>query len=408
MVYITRGLEKELRRYISSKEMLAVVGPRQCGKSTMVNKVLDDLEQKGKKVSRVSFDNIKVLQLFEHEPDSFYEQYGRGFDILFIDEVQYAKQGGKQLKYLYDTYHPKIILTGSSAADLSVHSLKYLVGRILIFVLYPFSFNEFLSAKDARITAIFRKGDYSTTMTKQFNILLDEYILFGGYPRVVLAKSKEEKKKILEGSYTIYLLKEIREILDLSSDEPLVNLLKALSLQIGSMISYNELSSLTGFSFHDLKKYLNILEKSFICRRLLPYYTNRRTELVKIPKVYFIDFGFRNICIDNFTKERSDKGSLYENFIFSELLRHKGTLRYWRTKSGAEVDFIMEKPIMPIEIKSSVKSAGTTKSFSSFVEKYRPPKGYVLSLELDSKMRKGSTKIFFLPFVKFASSFRGT
>lgn len=403
--YIERELEKEISKYIKSKEIIAVVGARQCGKTTLVNHILNKLENKSKKISKVSFDNIKELQLFESDIDSFIEIYVKNFDFLFIDEVHYSKDSGKKLKYIYDNFKIKIFISGSSAAEMSINSLKYLVGRIFTFTLYPFSFKEFLKVKEPEIIPIYKKGKYKKEIIAKLNKYLEEFILYGGYPRVVLSKKIEEKNKVLENIFNTYLLKEIKEILNLSNDYQLINLLKALSLQIGNIINYNELASLTGFQYLELKKYLNILEKTYICSLIKPFYTNKRTELVKSPKVYFFDFGFRNICIDNFSHERSDKGNLYENFIFSELIKKDIKTKYWNTKSKAEVDFIIEKKgkIIPIEIKSIIKEDKITKSFDSFIEKYKPGKGYFLSLDFEYKKKIKGNLINFMPFVKFVN-----
>lgn len=404
MVYIERELEKEILKYLRSKEIIAVVGARQVGKTTLINNILKKLE-KQKRVNSISFDNQKILQLFEEDIESFVELHVKKFDILFIDEVHYSKDSGKKLKYIYDNFNIKMFITGSSAAELSIHSLKYLVGRIFSFTLYPFSFKEFLRARNLKLVSLYESGRYKETIVKELNKHLKEFILYGGYPKAVLTEDKEEKKKVLESMFNTYLLKEIKEILDLSEDYHLINLLKALSLQTGNIMNYNELSKLTGYSYYDLKKYLNILEKTYVCSLIKPFFTNKRTELVKNPKMYFFDTGFRNVCIDNFSEERSDMGSLYENFIFSELIKKDNRARFWNTKSNAEVDFVMEKQgkIIPIEIKAKINETKITKSFDSFIKKYRPKKGYFLSLDFEGKKVVSRCNISFLPFVKFSS-----
>jgi len=402
MRYIERDLEKEISKYNKSKEIIAVVGARQCGKTTLVKNLLSKLEKRGKKISVVSFDNQKILQLFENDLDSFIDQHIKGYDILFIDEVHYSKDSGKKLKYLYDSFNIKIFISGSSASEISIYSLKYLVGRIFIFKLYPFSFKEFLRAKNKNLLEIYEKNLYKKEILSRLNKYLREFLIYGGYPRVVLSKTIDEKVKVLENIYNTYLLREIKEILGLSEDEKLIKLIKSLSLQIGGIINYNKLSDLTGFSYADLKKFINILEKTFICQQIAPYYTNKRVELVKSPKIYFYDFGFRNVAIDNFSKERSDLGAMYENFIFSELIKKDVSLKYWNTKSGAEVDFIMEKNnnLIPLEIKSFLTREKITRSFLSFIEKYGPKKGIISSYDFEGEKKFKNCNVFFVPFIK--------
>lgn len=400
--YVKRDLEKEIEKYLKSKEILAIVGPRRCGKTTIVEAIL---EKQKAKINKISFDNLNVLRLFEEDTDAFIEEHIKGFDLVFIDEVQYSKDSGKKLKYIYDNHWTKIIISGSSAAELSIQSLKYLVGRIFIFNLYPFSFREFLRAKEKKLENHLGKKSESKIILERLNKHLNEYVLYGGYPRVVLSKTKEEKKKVLENIFNTYLLKEIREILDLSGDYKLINLIKALSLQIGNILNYEELSNLTGFSFLDLKKHLNILEKTFILKQVRPYFTNKRTEIVKSPKIYFFDLGFRNVVIDNFGKERTDLGSIYENFIFNELVIRNIEPKYWNTKASAEVDFILEKQnrIIPVEVKLNLNELKLTKSFRSFIEKYSPEKGYFLSKVFFGVMKEKHTSINFLPLVFFGN-----
>ena len=219
-----------------------------------------------------------------------------------------------------------------------------------------------------------------------------EFCIYGGYPRVVLSDDPSEKETVLRNIYNTYFLKEIKEILNLPEDYKLSRLLHALALQIGNMINYNELSGISGFKNADLLKYLNVLEKTFVVQRSFPYYTNKRTELVKSPKIFFFDSGFRNIVLKNFLpmQNRPDKGSLYENFVASELLKAGIELRYWRTKSMAEVDFIIEKngTLAPIEIKSNLMKPQFTKSFLSFLEKYKPAKSFILSEKLVADKNK--------------------
>ncbi len=396
--YAPRDLESEINKYLSRKEILAVIGARQCGKTTLLKHITSKLRN----VNSITFEDIKTLELFKTDIDSFIEKYVKGYDYLFIDEVQYAKDSGKKLKYIFDTQKIKILITGSSSAELSLQNLKYLVGRIFIFELFPFSFGEFLCVKDERLFNIFQKAKYGDEIKKQLNKFLEEYILYGGYPEVVLAKANNEKITILKNIYNTFLLKEIREILQLSENDRLVKLMEALALQIGNLINYEELINITGFNFQQLNKYLRILEETFICRRTRPFFTNKRTEIAKAQKIYFYDSGFRNICINNFNKERSDKGPLYENFIFSELTKKHNSLKYWRTQGGAEIDFILNDTI-PLEVKSVLKQKKLQKSYYSFIEKYSPKNGFVLSVDFEDKIKIKSCAINFLPFVKFSA-----
>ena len=400
-MYITRDLEKIINQYIDIKEIIAIVGVRQCGKTTLMKKIAEDLKSAGKKINFISFDDTSVKELFEEDISSFIKLHIKPFDCLFIDEIQYARDSGRKLKFIYDSSDIKIFISGSSAAEISIQSLKYLVGRIFTFVLYPFSFREFLRSKEENLIDIYNEGKYGSVMVQMLNDYLKEFMLFGGFPRVVTAEHVNEKKLILKNIYNTYILREIREIFQISSDYKLVKLMKALSLQIGNIINYQELNILTETNFPELKKYLNILQKSYIIQLVQPFFTNKRTELVKSPKVYFIDHGFRNICIDTFSGSLSQTGAMFEQFVLSEFIKSDMHIKFWRSKSGAEVDFVIEKegPV-PIEIKVNLKSPKRSRSFHSFVEKYKPSTGYILSPGYEDKIQKENTTIHFYPIVK--------
>jgi len=403
-MYIERFLEMQIRKYLDRKEIIAIVGARQCGKTTLMNHVYDDI--KGKK-QFITFEDRDILELFVKDVKGFIEKHVKNVDFLFIDEFQYAKEGGKQLKFIYDTQKTKIIISGSSATELSIQSIKYLVGRILVFQLSPLSFEEYLRFKNERLFGIYEKGNFSEPIIKEINEHYEEFAIYGGYPRVVLSKDNNEKEYILKNIYNTYFLKEIKEILQLSEDFKLSKLIKVLALQTGGLINYNELSSATGFDYHDLLKHINILKKTFICIESRPFFTNKKKELVKAPKLYFLDNGLRNFVIKNFQKsgDRPDLGSLNENFIASELAKSEIDLKYWRTKVGAEVDFVLEKngEIIPVEVKSILNSPKITRSFRNFIELYKSKRGFILSRNYLHKKRINKTEIFFYPLFNINS-----
>jgi len=381
-MYVKRFLEGKLLKHMGGREILAIVGPRQCGKTTLLRHIFEGLE----KAVFLDFEDRETLELFEEDAKSFIELYVKPYDYVFIDEFQYAKEGGKKLKFIYDTCSAKLVVSGSSASALSIQSIKYLVGRIFVFNLYPFSFEEYLSFKEPGLYSIYAKNDLTKPVVERIMPYFNEFCLFGGYPRVALAADEEEKETVLRNIYNTYFLKEVKEILNLPDDYKLSRLINALALQIGNIINYNELSDITTFTHKELLNHMNILEKTFITIRSLPFYTNKRTELVKSPKIFFLDNGFRNAVIKNFQniRNRQDKGMLYENFVASELQKKGMEVKFWRTKSKAEVDFVIEKggSCIPAEIKSGLKKPKFSKSLLSFLGKYKPKKGFVFSERL--------------------------
>ena len=323
---------------------------------------------------------------------------------FFIDEIQYSKESGKHLKYIYDNYKVKLIISGSSATEVSLQSLKYLVGRVFIFTLYPFSFDEYLRATDESLERLYLNGKFGEEIKKELNNNLWKYSIWGGYPRVVLSKSDEERQLVLENIYSTYVMKDVKPLFGLKDDYKWLKLLKALSLQLGNLINYNELATISELDYYLVKQYLNILKKSYICEEVSPFFTNKRLELVKATKIYFCDSGLRNSIINNFSYERGDMGALLENFVFSEMVKRGYHPKYWRSKSGAEVDFIFErnKELLPTEVKTTATNV-VPKSTLSFIKKYSPKNFLILSQNLESKRRIENTNVIFLPLVKFYS-----
>jgi len=396
-MYIKRELEHTIKRYISVPEIVAIVGARQVGKTTLLKHIQDNI----KNSSFITFEDIEIRSLFDRDIKSFVELYIKPFEFIFIDEFQYAKNGGQSLKFIYDTVkNKKIFISGSSLLDLTVTTVKYLVGRIFSFTLYPLTFEEYLSYKDQTLYQYYRKHigkRLDEILAQKLTALLHEFIIYGGYPRVVIAKSNQEKKDILKNIFNIYLLKDVRDMIGLMDDYKMLNLVKALSLQTGNMISYEELSTMSSHRVPELKKYLNLLERTYVIHLLKPFFTNKRLELVKNPKVFFYDTGLRNSIINDFKEMdlRQDKGALYENFVFSELVKKGRTLKYWRTKAKAEVDFIVEDKV-PVEVKSLLSKPATGRSLLSFIEKYQPERAYVFNRNLLKTINVNKTLVHFL------------
>jgi predicted AAA+ superfamily ATPase len=398
-MYINRFLEDKINRYIKSREIIAILGPRQSGKTTLMRQIFQRL----KNAKFISFEDREILELFVKDIKGFADLYIKETDFLFIDEFQYAKDGGKNLKFLYDEFNAKIIISGSSAPDLSVQSIKYLVGRIFVFNLYPLSFAEFIRFKDEKLYDLMQKDAISEQVIGLINKRYREFAAYGGYPRVAISETAKEKEEVLKSIYNTYFLKEIKEILQLADDFKLSKLIKILAVQSGGIANYNDLCSATGFTYLELLKNLNILKKTFISIECRPYFTNKKKEIVKAPKIYFLDLGFRNMVLGNFQllDKRTDYGVINEGFVASEIYKKEVEPKYWRTKAGAEVDFIIEKngKTIPIEVKSDSSKPKLTRSLINFIEEYKPKKSLILSNYMKKSTQDG-TKILFWPLFK--------
>jgi predicted AAA+ superfamily ATPase len=372
-MYINRKIEVELNKYLNTKEILALIGPRQSGKTTVLKKIFNEISLDSK-ASFISFEDRDVLSLFNENIKNFAETYLKNNDFLFIDEFQYAKEGGKNLKYLFDVFDTKIIISGSSAIDLTINTLKFLVGRVFVLEMKQFDFEEFLLAKDENYYRLYlenkinfledkkkrKKSLLVNTQKKVLKNYFEEYAVWGGYPRVVLANSIEEKKIILKNIYNTYFLREVQTMIDLADDYQLERVIKLLSLQIGNLVEYDNLGNETDLSFVTIKKYVNFLEKTYICKLVKPFYKNKRKEIVKIPKIFFFDTGLRNVIVNDFRmlNDRVDAGELLENAVWMQLNRKGFKVQYWRDKNKNEIDLILDlspEKIVAIEIKKDIR-----------------------------------------------------
>lgn len=363
-MYIKRKIEDDILKYLKMPEIIALVGPRQSGKTTVMKKIYGTLNN----AVFLTFEDQQVLSLFENNIKEFADAYVKNSRYVFIDEFQYAKRGGKLLKYLYDLYNVKIIISGSSAVDLTVKAIKFLVGRIFVLNLYPFDFYEFLLSRDLNYAKYYKrnkfnykncqKADLNPEQIKKFKEYFNEYAVWGGYPRVVLSKNVEEKEQVLRNIYNTYFLRDVKDILGLVDDYKLNKLINALALQIGNMAEYSELSGISEFSFTTLKKYFNFLSKTYICELVKPFFKNKRKEIVKNRKIYFYDTGLRNFIVKDFRPlgQRGDLGALLENSLWMQLLKNSYQAQYWRDKNKNEIDFIInlgENKIAAIEVKNN-------------------------------------------------------
>ena len=398
--YIPRILEDGINDYVKSQEIIAIIGPRQCGKTTLLHHIAVNLGFTRSNI--IDFEDRDELNLFTHDIKAFAELHVREQDFLFIDEFQYAIDGGKNLKYIYDHFPVKIFITGSSSSELSVQSIQYLVGRIFVFNLYPFSFKEYLRFKEPKLGKLIDdRTKIGPEIIKRINSHYADFQIYGGYPRVALSSTNKEKETVIKNIFNTYLLREIKQILNYRDEFKLTRLINALALQIGSSINYNELSSVTGFKHKELLEAIDILEKTFVIQRSIPFYKNKRLELVKSPKFFFVDNGFRNMAIKNFlpASSRTDVGALNENFVATELVKKGYSIRYWRTKSKAEVDFIIEDQgeIIPLEVKTTLNKPSVSRSFRSFLEKYAPPRGFITSQQLYDELKVNDIPVKMVP-----------
>jgi len=315
---------------------LIVVGARQVGKTTLVKEVAETLaKRRNTNICFIDGEDPDERERINNKGKKHLQKVIGAARILVIDEGQKVPTIGQTVKLLVDTYKKdlQIFVTGSSTFHLLDSTQEPLTGRKFVHNLYPLSLEE-------------RFGRESYRAQQE----LAEILMYGSYPEIVSNKSFEQKKQTLKEHASSTLYQDIVELSDVRNPDVVPPLLKALALQIGSLVSHTELSSLLGVEKSTITRYINLLRKNFIIFTLPPYTTKKRKELSKMHKVYFYDVGIRNAVLENFSplENRNDVGALFENFVIAERMKWreyhgKSAYQYfWRTYDGAEVDLVEE------------------------------------------------------------------
>lgn len=401
---IERDIEKDILKWLHSKEIIAIRGPRQSGKTTLLQKIMANLKKRisEKRIHFASFEDDFEKDKFEKDPREYFDFFigeDREKHYFFLDEVQYAKTAGKLLKLIYDSKeNVKIIITGSSTLDINDIG-SYLVGRVLFFELYPFSFGEFLRAKNEQLHTYYMKNKFDYNTKKEVNTLfldklnplLKEYIIFGGYPKVVLEKEINNKKFLLKNLYLTYIEKDIVKVYGINYRQKIIDLIKYLASINSAIINYDAICSQIGLYNKELKQILSIIEGTYIVKLIRPYHKNLVSELRKNPKSYFVDTGLRNFITERFDFSDDEWGKLYENHVLNIFRAKK--VNFWRTTAKAEVDFVLEEKL-PIEVKIHPKIA---RSLRSFLLTYTPEIAVVANLTSFEKNTIEKTQVYFVP-----------
>lgn len=397
---IQRSVAGDLQKWLDEPEILILSGARQVGKTSIVYQMIDWLMRTG----RAAPNDIYYFNLDLSGITEFLEDEGRLLRFLdaergrnvfvFIDEVQRLPFPGLFIKALQDLrLRMKFVLTGSSSLDIRTRTHEPLTGRKQVFHVEALSFCEYVKTVSALSSLpALDVRNYSVYMGA-LNDALRDYGLYGGYPAAVLTDDPEKKLLRINEIFSSYLEKDIAGFLKVENIPAFRKLAALLSAQQGGLVNIQELASTLGLHRETVIRYVHYLEETFVVKRLSPFFTNPRTELSKMPKIYFADAGLRNLAMGSFgnLRTRSDSGRIVEGLVASHVLRDRlvsHRVNYWRTKSGAEVDFIISgvEPVQSIEVKSgSLKQVAISRGYRSFIAKYAPEKAIVLNNDVWSK-----------------------
>ncbi len=323
-------LEPIITKLAGNNKIVIIYGARQIGKTTLANQIIARLNLKTLKINA---DEKKYHSILSSRDFAKMRSLVSGYELLFIDEAQRIENIGINLKILTDNLPElKIIVTRSSSFELANKIKEPLTGRTWTYNLYPLSFLE-LSEK------------YNKFELKE---RLDDFLIYGGYPEVFTLENFKDKKKLLEEIAASYLYKDILELESIKKSEKIYKLLQLIAFQIGNEVSTNELAVNLEMGNETVRRYLDLLEKSFVIFRLPALSKNPRKEIAKKDKIYFYDLGVRNVLIDNFNalSDRNDCGALFENFLVAERMKKikykeiSAGSYFWRAYTGGEIDYV--------------------------------------------------------------------
>lgn len=356
---IGRTLKVRIEKRLFSGKIIILLGPRQAGKTTLIE---DLLQNRMEETLLLNGDEPDVRELLTNCSSSRLRTLIGNNQLLFIDEAQRIPDIGITLKLISDQI-PEVqaIATGSSAFELNARTAEPLTGRKFEFNLYPLSFSELVN-------------QHGLLEEKR---LLEHRLIYGSYPEIVTSVGREQELiRLLAGSY---LYKDLLTLEQIKKPVLLEKILRALALQLGNEVSYQEIGKLVGANGQTVERYIDLLEKAFVLFRLPALSRNVRNEIKKGKKIYFLDNGIRNAVIGNFVPlaNRTDTGALWENYLISERVKllsnndNIADMYFWRTTQQQEIDYIEERcqQLYAFEFKWNIKK-GNTRFPKTFLKNY--------------------------------------
>jgi len=333
MLKIDRYIKNNIVKKLQPNKVVVLYGPRQVGKTTLVKEILENV--KGKYLF-LNGENKSVQKWMSSQEVDIFRQYLGDNKLLVIDEAQKIPNIGLNLKLIVDHFDGiKVLATGSSSFELANQVGEPLVGRKWQFTLYPISQLELRNYENRDET----------------DNKLESKLIYGSYPDVVKADSFSQKRDILNEIVDSYLYRDLLEFNEIKKSQKIIDILKNIAFQIGGEVSLQELGNAVSLNMRTVEKYLDLLEKTFVVKRVYGFSRNLRKEITKMSKFYFFDNGVRNAIIQNFNSLdlRNDIGQLWENYLFMERLKRneykkiRSNIYFWRTYDKREIDLIEER-----------------------------------------------------------------
>lgn len=344
----SRDIFDTLVKNMENELVLGLMGSRQVGKSSLLYMLIENLLNSNVSEQTIFYfnlDDLKLHPLFDSVPE-FIQFLGDDDELkyVFIDEVQRLNSPGLFLKEVFDLKRKiKIVYSGSSQLEVKAKTKEHLVGRTRMFIINRLSFNEYLA--------------FAAPISKEE--ALNQILLFGSYPVVAKETTAMGKMLRIKDIYQSYVQKDLVDFINLREVDTYNKFLIRVAMQSGDLLNVHSISGSMGLSRSRVEEYLNILEHTFICKRIYPFHKNLGKEIIKTPKLYLLDPGLRNFILNNFNSLdlRTDKGTLFESFYLTEILSGDhyslNKINFWRTTNKTEIDFIVQdhQGLSAIEVK---------------------------------------------------------
>jgi uncharacterized protein len=355
-MHFMRYYEKDLDKYLKKGKVTVIYGPRRVGKTTLIERYLESYS--GKYYFGTGEDS-DLKQIFRSQSVNTMKNFFGGYDLVVIDEAQMIPDVGIGLKILVDQIKDiTVIASGSSSFDLSNKLGEPLTGRKISLKLFPVSAIEI--SENIGGMAIYQR--------------LEEMLIYGAYPEVLNAGNTDEKKRLLTELRDSYLYKDIMQLENIRNSSKIMDMLVLLSFQIGKEVSLNELGNSLDLAKQTVEKYLDLLEKTFVIKKIRGFSRNLRKEVSKTARYYFLDNGVLNSIGNTYNplNLRKDTGALWENYLFSERLKKQqyhniySNNYFWRTYDMQEIDFVEERDgkLYGYEFKFSPKNIKAPKAWA--------------------------------------------
>jgi len=388
-----RKLVPDIKPFIETPDIIVIHGARQTGKTSLMKIIQNDLPKEN--CFYFDLEDSRFKSLLEEGIESvinYLKQKGsfnhHGITYLFVDEIQYLSNPSSFLKLTHD-HHPeiKLIVSGSSSFEIKSKFKDTLVGRTVNFELFPLDFEEILWFIIQTIN-LKEKVNNQILIGELLNFY-KEYILFGGYPKIVLTEEVKIKEKYLQQIIDTYIKGDIRDLANIRHIDKFNKLLHVLANQTGQLLNVSELANTTKIARQTVEEYLFILQQTYILKLINPFSGNIRSELFKTPKIFFYDTGLMNMLSKKYLPENIE-GYVFETAVFSDLIKNysQNNINYWRTMDKKEIDFILslKNKTIPIEVKLNSNRLNYT-PLKYFSQKYSLKNSYCISLsgELSQK-----------------------